>query len=153
MVWIKVRELSGGQRSKVILAKLLLEAPDVLLLDEPTNYLDDTHIQWLVRYLNNFEGSFLLVSHDYQFLNEVTNCIADIEFGKLTKYTGNVEKSFAQKEQNKQTYLKQYQAQQEKIEKWKPIFVNTKLEIEQRWLKVDKTIGPVGTIDSARFLD
>lgn len=113
----KLGELSGGQRSKVILAKLLLEAPDVLLLDEPTNYLDDTHIQWLVRYLNNFEGSFLLVSHDYQFLNEVTNCIADIEFGKLTKYTGNVEKSFAQKEQNKQTYLKQYQAQQEKIEK------------------------------------
>ena len=99
----------------MILAKLLLEAPDVLLLDEPTNYLDDTHIQWLVRYLNNFEGSFLLVSHDYQFLNEVTNCIADIEFGKLTKYTGNVEKSFAQKEQNKQTYLKQYQAQQEKL--------------------------------------
>ncbi|MET1217032.1 ATP-binding cassette domain-containing protein, partial [Enterococcus faecalis] len=68
----KLGELSGGQRSKVILAKLLLEAPDVLLLDEPTNYLDDTHIQWLVRYLNNFEGSFLLVSHDYQFLNELT---------------------------------------------------------------------------------
>ncbi|MGC3848911.1 ABC transporter ATP-binding protein, partial [Enterococcus faecalis] len=88
-----------------------LEAPDVLLLDEPTNNLDDTHIQWLGRYLNNFEGSFLLVSHDYQFLNEVSNCIADIEFGKLTKYTGNVEKSFAHKEQNKQTYLKQYQAQ------------------------------------------
>lgn len=110
-------KLSGGQRSKVILAKLLLEEPDVLLLDEPTNYLDDTHIQWLINYLNDFAGTFILVSHDYHFLNAVTNCICDIEFGKLTKYTGNVEKSFAQKEQNKESYLKQYHAQQAKIEK------------------------------------
>lgn len=112
-----LKELSGGQRSKVILAKLLLEEPDILLLDEPTNYLDDTHIQWLINYLENFSGSFILVSHDYQFLNAVTNCICDIEFGKLTKYTGNVEKSFAQKEQNKESYLKQFYAQQAKIEK------------------------------------
>jgi ATPase subunit of ABC transporter with duplicated ATPase domains len=112
-----LKELSGGQRSKVILAKLLLEEPDVLLLDEPTNYLDDTHIQWLIQYLNSFKGTFILVSHDYHFLNAVTNCICDIEFGKFTKYTGNVEKSFAQKELNKETYLKQYHAQQTKIEK------------------------------------
>ncbi|GGC87586.1 ABC-F family ATP-binding cassette domain-containing protein [Enterococcus wangshanyuanii] len=112
-----MKELSGGQRSKVILAKLLLEEPDMLLLDEPTNYLDDTHIQWLISYLNNFTGTFILVSHDYHFLNAVTNCICDIEFGKLTKYTGNVEKSFAQKELNKESYLKQYHAQQAKIEK------------------------------------
>ncbi|MGG5343449.1 ABC-F family ATP-binding cassette domain-containing protein [Enterococcus sp. AZ192] len=112
-----MKELSGGQRSKVILAKLLLEEPDVLLLDEPTNYLDDTHIQWLISYLTNFDGTFILVSHDYHFLNAVTNCICDIEFGKLTKYTGNVEKSFAQKELNKESYLKQYHAQQAKIEK------------------------------------
>lgn len=112
-----LKELSGGQRSKVILAKLLLEEPDVLLLDEPTNYLDDTHIQWLIEYLTNFTGTFILVSHDFHFLNAVTNCICDIEFGKLTKYTGNVAKSFAQKEQNKETYLKQYHAQQAKIEK------------------------------------
>jgi ATPase subunit of ABC transporter with duplicated ATPase domains len=112
-----LKELSGGQRSKVILAKLLLEEPDVLLLDEPTNYLDDTHIQWLIQYLNSFKGTFILVSHDYHFLNAVTNCICDIEFGKFTKYTGNVEKSFAQKKLNKEAYLKQYHAQQAKIEK------------------------------------
>lgn len=112
-----LKELSGGQRSKVILAKLLLEEPDVLLLDEPTNYLDDTHIQWLISYLNEFAGTFILVSHDFKFLNDVTNCICDIEFGKLTKYTGNVTKSFAQKERNKESYLKQYYAQQVKIEK------------------------------------
>lgn len=112
-----LNELSGGQRSKVILAKLLLEEPDVLLLDEPTNYLDDTHIQWLIGYLNQFKGSFILVSHDYNFLNHVSNCICDIEFGKLTKYTGNIDKSFLQKEKNKESYLKQYHAQQAKIEK------------------------------------
>lgn len=112
-----LKELSGGQRSKVILAKLLLEKPDVLLLDEPTNYLDDTHIHWLINYLNEFTGTFILVSHDFHFLNAVTNCICDIEFGKLTKYTGNVTKSFAQKEKNKESYLKQYYAQQVKIER------------------------------------
>lgn len=112
-----LNELSGGQRSKVILAKLLLEEPDVLLLDEPTNYLDDTHIQWLTDYLKQFKGSFIVVSHDYHFLNTVSNCICDIEFGQLTKYNGNIDKSFSLKEKKKETYLKQYHAQQAKIDK------------------------------------
>ena len=70
-----VKTLSGGQRAKVMLAKLLLENPDVLLLDEPTNFLDKEHIAWLTKYLNGFKGSFILVSHDFEFLNDVVNCI------------------------------------------------------------------------------
>lgn len=66
----QVSECSGGQRSKIILAKLLLEKPDVLLLDEPTNYLDTEHIEWLIDYLNGFEGCFMVISHDYDFWRE-----------------------------------------------------------------------------------
>lgn len=60
-------ELSGGQRTKVLLAKLLLEKPDILLLDEPTNYLDENHIEWLRRYLQEYENAFILISHDMEF--------------------------------------------------------------------------------------
>jgi len=112
-----VKNLSGGQRSKVILAKLLLEKPDILVLDEPTNHLDDKHVQWLIEFLQNFEGTFLVVSHDQVFLNAITTHIADIEFGKLTKYTGNLKKAMKQKEANKETYLRQYAAQKKHIEK------------------------------------
>ncbi|MDO1604975.1 ABC-F family ATP-binding cassette domain-containing protein [Lactobacillus sp. YT155] len=112
-----VSELSGGQRSKIILAKLLLQQPDVLLLDEPTNYLDTNHIEWLQGYLNNFEGAFIVISHDYDFLEKITNCICDIEFGKITRYTGSLKQAFKQKEENKKTYLKAYENQQRKIAK------------------------------------
>ena len=66
-----VTELSGGQRTKILLGKLLLEKPDILLLDEPTNYLDVQHIEWLKRYLNEYENAFILISHDIPFLNSV----------------------------------------------------------------------------------
>ncbi|MHC5269875.1 ABC-F family ATP-binding cassette domain-containing protein [Enterococcus sp. LJL98] len=112
-----LKELSGGQRSKVILAKLLLEKPDVLVLDEPTNHLDDTHVAWLTTFLQTFNGTFLVVSHDREFLNEITTHIADIEFGQLTKYTGNLQKALKQKEANRETYLKQYENQKKHIEK------------------------------------
>ena len=70
-----VTELSGGQRTRVLLAKLLLEKPDILLLDEPTNYLDEKHIEWLRRYLQEYENAFVLISHDIPFLNSVVNLI------------------------------------------------------------------------------
>lgn len=114
-----VSELSGGQRSKIILAKLLLQRPDALLLDEPTNYLDTNHIEWLENYLNSFEGAFIVISHDYDFLERITNVISDIEFGKITRYKGNLKQAFRQKEENRKTYLKVYETQQRKIAKEK----------------------------------
>jgi ATPase components of ABC transporters with duplicated ATPase domains len=101
-----VSKLSGGQRSKIILAKILLEKPDMILLDEPTNYLDTNHIEWLSDYLNNFDGAFIVISHDYNFLDKIVNCIADIEFGKITKYTGSLKQVTKQKAANKETYMK-----------------------------------------------
>src|SRR3954453_4589965 len=84
-----VDDLSGGQRTKVLLAKLLLEKPDILLLDEPTNYLDEQHIEWLRRYLQEYENAFLLISHDIPFLNSVVNVIYHLENQKLNRYVGD----------------------------------------------------------------
>ena len=113
----QVSECSGGQRSKIILAKLLLEKPDVLLLDEPTNYLDTEHIEWLIDYLNGFEGCFMVISHDYDFLERITNTIVDVAFGKITKYTGSFRKAIRQKEEKKAVQLKAYEKQRRQIEK------------------------------------
>lgn len=84
-----VTELSGGQRTKVLLAKLLLEKPDILLLDEPTNYLDVEHIDWLKRYLQNYENAFVLISHDIPFLNDVINIVYHVENQDLVRYSGD----------------------------------------------------------------
>ncbi len=86
-----VTDLSGGQRTKVLLAKLLLEKPDILLLDEPTNYLDEEHIAWLKRYLLDYENAFILISHDIPFLNEVVNIIYHMENQELNRYVGDYE--------------------------------------------------------------
>ena len=85
----QVSDLSGGQRTKVLLAKLLLESPEILLLDEPTNFLDEEHIAWLVRYLNDYENAFIVISHDIPFLNEVINIIYHVENKRLTRYVGD----------------------------------------------------------------
>ncbi|GEL13826.1 hypothetical protein FC15_GL001086 [Lapidilactobacillus concavus DSM 17758] len=114
-----VSQLSGGQRSKVILTKLLLQQPNMLVLDEPTNYLDTKHIDWLVDYLNDFAGAFLVISHDYDFLERITNCILDIEFGKITRYTGDLKTAFRQKEADALAYRRAYSKQQEQIAKSK----------------------------------
>ena len=84
-----VTDLSGGQRTKVLLGKLLLEKPDILLLDEPTNYLDEEHIVWLKRYLLDYENAFILISHDIPFLNEVVNIIYHMENQELNRYVGD----------------------------------------------------------------
>ena len=84
-----VEDLSGGQRTKVLLGKLLLEKPDILLLDEPTNYLDAEHIEWLKRYLNDYENAFILISHDIPFLNSVINLIYHMDNQELNRYPGD----------------------------------------------------------------
>lgn len=100
-----VNDLSGGQRTKVLLAKLLLEKPDILLLDEPTNYLDEPHIVWLKRYLLEYENAFLLISHDINFLNSVINLIYHVEDKELSRYVGDYD-----------NFLKIYDAQKMQLE-------------------------------------
>jgi ATPase subunit of ABC transporter with duplicated ATPase domains len=113
----ELQKLSGGQRAKTMLAKLLLEKPDVLLLDEPTNFLDKEHIDWLAKYLSSFDGSFIIVSHDFSFLNRVINCICDIEFGIITRFNGNYESFMKQKEQKRIEYVKNYNTQRKEVAK------------------------------------
>ena len=84
-----VTDLSGGQRTKILLAKLLFEKPDILLLDEPTNYLDAEHIAWLKRYLQEYENAFVLISHDIPFLNDVINIVYHVENQDLVRYAGD----------------------------------------------------------------
>lgn len=113
----KVGELSGGQRAKLMLARLLLEQPDVLLLDEPTNFLDRSHIDWLAKTLQAFRGSFIVVSHDASFLERVVNCICDIEFGEISRFNGNYQSFVRQKEMKRENYIRGYNAQQKEIAK------------------------------------
>ncbi len=112
-----VTALSGGQRTKVLLAKLLLEKPTVLLLDEPTNYLDVEHIRWLTDYLQNYPYAFMLISHDTDFMNQVVNVIYHLEFSKLTRYSANYEKFLQMAEMNKNQHIDAFERQQEFIKK------------------------------------
>lgn len=110
-----VTELSGGQRTKVLLAKLLLEKPDILLLDEPTNYLDVQHIEWLKRYLQEYENAFILISHDIPFLNSVINIIYHMENQHLDRYVGDYYK-FQEVYEAKRAQLEAaYKRQQQEI--------------------------------------
>jgi len=112
-----VTSLSGGQRTKVLLAKLLLEKPTVLLLDEPTNYLDEEHITWLTNYLKNYPYAFMLISHDTGFMNEVANVIYHLEFAKLTRYSATYEKFLEMADLNKAQHINAFEKQQEYIKK------------------------------------
>ncbi|AYW46237.1 ABC-F family ATP-binding cassette domain-containing protein [Tetragenococcus koreensis] len=149
-----LKNLSGGQRSKVILAKLLLEKPAVLVLDEPTNHLDDKHVQWLTSFLQSFPGTFLVVSHDQHFVNEITTHIADIEFGMLTKYTGNLDKALKQKEADQENYMKRYENQKKQIEKTESYIRKNKAGTrskmaksrEKQLAKVDRLTPPTNQI-------
>ena len=110
-------EMSGGQRAKVILAKLLLEKPDVLLLDEPTNFLDKDHVAWLAEYLSSLENAFLVVSHDFDFLDKIANRICDIDNDTITKYYGTYSEFLRKKTLLREDYIRQYSAQQKEIKK------------------------------------
>lgn len=109
--------LSGGQRAKLMLAKLLLSEPDMMLLDEPTNFLDIEHIEWLSEFLSNSPKTFLVISHDTEFLDKVCKCIINIENGEIKKYGGNYTQFLAQREQNAKQYEESYIRQQREREK------------------------------------
>ena len=110
-----VSELSGGQRAKVLLAKVLLENPMILILDEPTNFLDENHINWLTEFLQNYENAFILVSHDMAFLTKVTNVIYHLENTILTRYKGSYEDFLRMYDLKKQQIEQAYKKQQKKI--------------------------------------
>ena len=112
-----VGRLSGGQRTKLLLAKLLLQKPDLLLLDEPTNYLDTAHIEWLSSYLKNYPHAFLLITHDTEFMNEVVQVIFHLEHQSLTRYTGNYNQFEAAYELRRRQIYQQFERQQEEIKK------------------------------------
>ncbi|MBR0430394.1 MAG: ABC-F family ATP-binding cassette domain-containing protein [Lachnospiraceae bacterium] len=127
-----VTELSGGQRTKVLMAKLLLEKPDILLLDEPTNYLDVEHIEWLKRYLNDYENAFILISHDVPFLNSVINLIYHMDNKKLERYVGDYDK-FQEVYAMRQAQLEAaYNKQQKEIAELKDFVARNKANVATR---------------------
>lgn len=127
-----VTDLSGGQRTKVLLTKLLLKNPTILILDEPTNYLDVEHIEWLKRYLKEYENSFILVSHDIPFLNEVVNVIYHVENTLLTRYTGNYEQFQQMYATKKNQELKAYERQQQEVERMEDFIARNKARVATR---------------------
>lgn len=127
-----VTELSGGQRTKVLMGKLLLEKPEILLLDEPTNYLDENHIEWLKRYLIDYENAFILISHDIPFLNSVVNLIYHVENAELNRYVGNYEKFQEVYEMKKAQLEAAYRKQQQEIEDLKDFVARNKARVATR---------------------
>lgn len=127
-----VTDLSGGQRTKVLLGKLLLEKPDILLLDEPTNYLDEEHIAWLKRYLQEYESAFILISHDIPFLNDVVNIIYHMENQALDRYVGDYthfEEVYAVKKAQLEAA---YRRQQQEISELKDFVARNKARVATR---------------------
>lgn len=109
--------LSGGEKTKLAMARLLLEAPEILLLDEPTNHLDFKTMQWLEGYLKSYRGAVITVSHDRYFLDTLVGTIYEIERNKCTKYSGNYTKYIELKKQNRSVEMRHYNTQQKEIKK------------------------------------
>ena len=112
-----ISTLSGGDKTRLALAKLLLEEPNLLILDEPTNHLDFETLMWLEDYLKGYKGAIIIVSHDRYFLNKVCTRICEIEQGRLTSYRGDYSSYLVQKKMNSERQLKEYEAQQKEIAK------------------------------------
>ncbi|MBY6038139.1 ATP-binding cassette domain-containing protein [Fictibacillus nanhaiensis] len=127
-----VHDLSGGQRTKVLLAKLLLEKPEILLLDEPTNYLDEQHIEWLKRYLQEYENAFILISHDIPFLNSVINLIYHMENQELNRYVGDYDHFKSVHEMKKSQLEAAFKRQQQEIAGLKDFVARNKARVSTR---------------------
>lgn len=113
----KIAALSGGQKTRLALAKLLLRKPDLLILDEPTNHLDIETLSWLEQYLQSYDGAILIVSHDRYFLDKVVNQVYEITRNHMKRYSGNYSHYLDQKAANYEREMKQYEKQQEEIAK------------------------------------
>ncbi len=113
----KISTFSGGEKTRLSMAKLLLSEPDLLVLDEPTNHLDMENVAWLENYLSSYNGAIVIVSHDRYFLDKVVNVVYNLEFGKLKKYVGNYSKFLVQYEEDYEKQLKEYTSQQKDIKK------------------------------------
>jgi len=124
-----VADLSGGQRSKVLLTKLLLQDSSILLLDEPTNYLDENHIEWLAKFLQNYEHSFILISHDVSFLNKVVNVIYHLENCTLTRYSGDYDKFMELSAIYKAQQNSAYERQQQEVAQLEDFIARNKARI------------------------
>ena len=147
-----VSQLSGGQRTKVLMGKLLLEKPDILLLDEPTNYLDAEHIEWLKRYLQEYENAFILISHDIPFLNSVVNLIYHMENQKLDRYVGDYYK-FQEVYEVKKTQLEAaYRRQQQEIAQLEDFVARNKARVSTRNMAMSrqKKLDKMEVIELAR---
>ena len=147
-----VSELSGGQRTKVLMAKLLLEKPDILLLDEPTNYLDEGHIEWLKRYLDDYENAFILISHDIPFLNSVVNLIYHMENRSLDRYPGDYD-HFQEVYAVKKSQLEAaYNRQQQEISELKDFVARNKARVATRNMAMarQKKLDKMDVIELAR---
>lgn len=147
-----VDDLSGGQRTKVLLAKLLLEKPDILMLDEPTNYLDEQHIVWLKRYLQEYENAFLLISHDIPFLNSVINLIYHVEDKELTRYVGNYDDFERIYEAKKSQLEAAYKRQQQEIADLEDFVARNKARVATRNMAMSrqKKLDKMDIIELAR---
>lgn len=139
-----VNDLSGGQRTKILLGKLLLQNPDVLLLDEPTNFLDEEHIAWLKNYLLSYENAFILISHDIEFLNSVVNLIYHVENAVLTRYVGDYNEFRRLYDQSKRQLEAAYEKQQSEIANLEDFIARNKARVattgmaKSRQKKLDK---------------
>ncbi|AGF56376.1 MULTISPECIES: ABC-F family ATP-binding cassette domain-containing protein [Clostridium] len=139
-----VDDLSGGQRTKILLGKLLLQSPDILLLDEPTNYLDEEHVEWLKRYLQSYENAFILISHDIPFLNSVVNLIYHVDERKLTRYVGDYDEFQRIYAINKEKLEAAFEKQQKEIARLEDFVARNKANVatanmaKSRQKKLDK---------------
>ncbi len=133
-----VDELSGGQRTKILLCKLLLEKPDILLLDEPTNYLDKEHIDWLTRYLQEYENAFILISHDIPFLNSVVNVVYHVENSSIDRYAGNYDEFERVYAIKKNQLEAAYERQQQEIAKLEDFVARNKARVATRGMAASR---------------